>query len=239
MNKLTKYLAGLVLISALGACASMSQSIGAAMPHGAFGDAQAAQERVHSAMDLLDRGEEARARSILERVLRQEPGSVTARRLLEEIDSDPQRTLGSRTRAYTVRDDDTMTNLAERFLGDPLMFYALARANHMAPNQLAAGQVIQVPDRARTVSSASARSPATPSAAGVVAPMAPGASTTSTGAAARANQLRLRGLERLNAGDADGAVSLLGQAHAIDQGNSAIQNDLNRAQRIQASLRTH
>jgi hypothetical protein len=57
--------------------------------------------------------------------------------------------------------------------------------------------------------------------------------------AARANRLRLQGLERLNAGDADAAVILLRQARGLDAANAAIQGDLNRAQRIQASLHTH
>ena len=235
MNKLTRSLAGLIALSALGACASMSQTIGSAIPRGAFGEAQ---ERVHAAMELLDRGEEARARGLLENALRQEPGNATAQRLIDEIDGDPRRAIGSRTRAYTVREDDTMTGLAERFLGDPLMFYALARYNNIVPNQLAAGQTIQVPDRSRPMSSASVRVPPTASAQ-EAAPVAPAASAVSANVAARASQLRLRGLERLNAGDADGAVALLGQAHAIDAGNTAIQSDLTRAQRIQASLRTH
>ncbi|MFZ2030094.1 MAG: LysM peptidoglycan-binding domain-containing protein [Vitreimonas sp.] len=216
----------------------MSQSIENAIPRGAFGGEQSAQERVHAAMELLDRGEQARAHGLLESALRQEPGNATAQRLIAQIDGDPRRAVGSRTRAYVVRENDTMTGLAERFLGDPLMFYALARYNNMVPNQLAAGQTIQVPDRARPTISASVRAPSPPSASDT-APVAPPASAASANVAARASQLRLRGLERLNAGDADGAVALLGQAHAIDAGNSAIQSDLSRAQRIQASLRTH
>lgn len=237
MNRLTKCLAAGMLTSALGACASMSESMTNAISH--VTDAQPAQERVHTAMDLLDRGEEARARALLESVSRQEPGNVTARRLLDEINADPHRALGSRTRSYTVRDDDTMSTLAQRFLGDPLMFYALARANNMAPRDLRAGQTIQVPDRGRTTQTASARAPSPTNPSGAPAPAPVAASTGNANVAQRANQLRLRGLERLNAGDADGAVALLGQAHAIDAGNGAIQADLSRAQRIQASLRTH
>jgi hypothetical protein len=197
--------------------------------------AQSAQERVHVAMGALDRGDEARARSLLNGALRQEPGNATAQRLLNEINEDPRRQLGQRSRAYTVRDGDTMTSLAERYLGDPLLFYALARYNNMAPNQLTAGQTIQLPDRGRPLS-ASLRAPSTLNAP-EAPPIAPPTAAASVGAATRANQLRLQGLERLNAGDADGAVALLGQAHAIDSGNSAIQDDLSRAQRIQASLR--
>jgi Tfp pilus assembly protein PilF len=225
----------LALAMAASACASLPQRMQDAMHATAMAGSQQAQDRVHAAMELLDRGEEARARSLLESALRQEPGNATARRLLDEINLDPRRQLGERSYAYVVRDSDTMTSLAERFLGDPLMFYALARYNDIVPNQLAPGQTIRVPDRGRTTTSASAHASA-PSATSA-APLAP-SPTVSSDAVARANRLRLQGLERLNAGDADTAVALLRQARALDAANAAIQSDLNRAQRIQASLHT-
>jgi hypothetical protein len=56
---------------------------------------------------------------------------------------------------------------------------------------------------------------------------------------ARAGQLRLQGLQRLNTGDVNGAVTLLRQALSLDEGNPAIQRDLDRAVRMQASLRSN
>jgi hypothetical protein len=169
-------------------------------------------------------------------VLRQEPGNVTASRLLSEIDAEPQTLLGSRSHAYVVRDSDTMSDLAQRFLGDPLLFYALARYNNLAPNDLAPGSTIQIPDHGRTTPVA-ARPPASaprPDAAPATATAAPGNAAD----IARASHLRLQALEHLNAGDADTAVTLLRQARTLDTANPAIQSDLNRAQRIQASLHT-
>ncbi len=227
----------IVALAALAACASMPMGARSPTQSAAIASAQSAQERVHTAMEMLDRGEEVRARALLERILRNEPGNSSARRLLDEINIDPRRQLGERSHAYTVRDSDTMTNLAERFLGDPLLFYALARYNDMAPNRLAPGQVIQIPDRGRpsvamSLRGTTALNDLAPQSALVVSPV-------DTASDARANQLRLQGLERLNAGDADSAVVLLSQARAIDAGNPAIEADLNRARRIQASLRAH
>lgn len=234
-----KLAVGLALAIAASACAGLPQRMQEALHATAIPGSQLAQDRVHAAMELLDRGEEARARSLLESALRQEPGNATAQRLLDEINVDPRRQLGERSYAYVVREADTMTSLAERFLGDPLLFYALARYNDIVPNQLTPGQTIRVPERARTTTSVSARAPAANATnATSAAPAAP-QSTVTAETAARANRLRLQGLERLNAGDADTAVILLRQARGLDAANAAIQGDLNRAQRIQASLHTH
>jgi tetratricopeptide (TPR) repeat protein len=67
---------------------------------------------------------------------------------------------------YTVQRDDSLSKLAQQYLGDRFRFYILAKYNDMASaNKLAVGQVIKIPGRA----------PATPPAA--VAPAAPAADT--------------------------------------------------------------
>jgi LysM domain len=237
VNRRPIALAVLALAVSLGACASMPERMQSAVSRAsALASPQSAQDRVHAAMDALQRGDERHAGSLLEAALREEPGNATARRLLDQINSDPRRQLGERSRSYTVLESDTMTSLAQRFVGDPLMFYALARYNNMAPDELRAGQQIQVPDRRRSTN-ASVRAQSPPAAPNA-APSAPPA-LVSVDASARAARLRLQGLERLNAGDADNAVVLLRQAHNLDAGNAAIQSDLRRAQRIQASLRAN
>jgi hypothetical protein len=220
----------------LGACTSLPVAPGAFHVGGA---GQSSESGVHRAMALLQRGEERRAKAQLEAVLDREPGNVTAQRLLREIQADPRELLGARAHDYVVREGDTMSGLAQDNLGDPLLFYALARYNDMAPAELRAGQTIQIPDRGRWAANARRQpnSPTPPgSPAAMQAPEQLGAAATSAGAQ-RANQLRLQGLQRLNTGDADGAVALLRQALALDSENPAIQRDLSRAQRIQASLR--
>lgn len=235
MNKRIQLAAVAMLCAgALGACSAIpfhSAMNGMALP------VQSAQDRVHTAMAALDRGEEAQAKALLEAALQQEPGNATAKRLLDEINIDPRTQLGARNHSYVVRNDDTMSELAQRFLGDPLLFYALARYNNIAPDHLAAGQTILIPDRGRPA-------PAAPAIAGLrlstplasETPSAPAAPTVSADVAQRANRLRLQALEHLNAGDADGAVNLLHSALVLDSSNAAIQRDLLRAQRIQTSL---
>lgn len=234
----SKFAAVMALAVSLSACAGMPQGVQNVMRNVAPIMQRSPEDDVRSAMDALNRGDAERARPLLQAALQQEPHNGAARRLLDEIDGDPRRQLGVRSRAYTVQPTDTMQNLAQRFAGDPLMFYALARYNNMAPNQLAAGQIIQIPDRGRpsaTTASNSLRGALPVSPAPNTTPTAPVAAVPAA-ASTRANRLRLEGLERLNAGDADGAVTLLTQARSLDSANLAIQNDLLRAQRIQASL---
>ncbi len=195
----------------------------------------APRERVRVAIELLGEGDARRAEAELEAALEEQPNLRSASRLLEQINGDPAEVLGGGTaRAYTVRQGETMSEIAQRFLGDSLLFYALARYNDLdAPNQLSAGQTLMIPRRqgvsVASAPSAGAESPATPR------PTQPLASTPSANAS-RANELRLQGLQHLNGGNVDRAVALLRQARALDASNPAIQRDLDRAVRLQASL---
>jgi hypothetical protein len=189
------------------------------------------RERVRLAIEQLDRGEETLAEAELRAALDEQPDNSAARRLLQQITEDPQTLLTGTPRAYTVRQGDSMSALAERYLGDALMFYALARYNGLeAPNQLAAGQRLTIPMRPGvTVASAPAPGEGAPS------PSAPALQLRS-GDPERANQLRLQGLQQLNTGNVDDAIALLRQAQSLDQGNPAIQRDLDRAVRLQTAL---
>ncbi len=51
---------------------------------------------------------------------------------------------------YTVQRDDSLSKLAQQYLGDRFRFYILAKYNDMAnPSRLAAGQVIKIPGKAQ------------------------------------------------------------------------------------------
>ncbi len=189
------------------------------------------RERVRLAIELLGEGQASGAEVELRAALDEQPNNSAARRLLQQITDDPRAMLGQNARPYTVRQGETMSALAERYLGDPLLFYALARYNGLeAPNRLAAGQQLMVPQRAgaaATAASAVAGAP-TPPATPTMQPR--GIDPV------RANQLRLQGLQRLNAGEVNAAITLLREAQALDEGNPAIQRDLDRAMRLQAAL---
>jgi hypothetical protein len=190
------------------------------------------RERVRVAVELLDSGDETRASAELRAALAEQPGYHVAERLLDQISGDPRTLLQGPERAYVVRQGETMSELAQRFQGDALLFYALARYNNIdAPNQLAAGQRLMIPRRPGVVATAAlAPSDSAPVEAPVVPAPAPGE------ASARANQLRLEALRLLNTGQVDSAVPLLRRAQAMDPGNAAIQRDLDRAMRLQAAL---
>ena len=186
------------------------------------------------AVELLSAGNAEEARLELDAALEQQPTYSTARRLKEQLDTDPRTLLGARSRTYVVQQGETMSVLAERFLGDSLLFYALARYNDLdAPNQLAAGQTLMIPQRAAVA----AIPPVTPGGQQAVTAPPPAVVATRGVDPARAGQLRLQALQRLNTGDANGAVVLLRQAQALDSANPAIQRDLDRASRL-ASLQT-
>lgn len=186
----------------------------------------AAADRQRLAVDLLDKGQADQARAELNAVLAEQPSNGVARKLLDQIDRDPRMLLGEKNYAYKVRAGETMSALAQRFLGDPLMFYALARYNNIpAPSQMEVGQTLLIPGVPRKVTAKPGSGPAP--AAAVVAGRNP----------ARAAQLRGQGLERLNRGAVDQAVGLFRQALTFDPGSAVIQKDLDRALRIQKTVR--
>lgn len=208
-----------------GPALSASPSAGQAQPIAAHFKATpglTAAERQKLAVDLLDKGQPDQARAELNAILLEQPANPVARRLLDQVDRDPREVLGAQNYAYKVRPGETMSVLAQRFLGDPLMFYALARYNNIAaPSQMEVGQTLLIPGAPKKV----ATKPTAPATA------VPARNPT------RAAQLRGQGLDRLNRGQVSQAVGLFRQALTFDPANAAIQKDLDRALRIQKTVR--
>lgn len=187
-------------------------------------------DRTRHAIDLLNQGRVAEARPVLDAALAEDPDNKVAKRLMEQLDADPKTLITGTAKPYTVGPGETLSMLAGRFLGDPLLFYALARYNGFAaPAHVQPGHVIKIPRNVRPATASAKPKPAA-STAKAEAPAAPRRDP------ARAAQLRASGLDQLNRGAPGKAVSLLQQALLADPGNSVIQRDLARAQRIQASL---
>jgi tetratricopeptide (TPR) repeat protein len=108
-----------------------------------------AQKLALEAVDQLQNGDEPLARANLERALQLDPANDLARKLMEQIRADAQKELGPVFFRYTVQRDDTLSKLAQQFMGDRFRFYILAKYNDIAnPSRLAAGQVIRIPGKA-------------------------------------------------------------------------------------------
>ncbi|MBI3774289.1 MAG: tetratricopeptide repeat protein [Gammaproteobacteria bacterium] len=107
------------------------------------------RDHLQSAVNALQAGQEANAKSELAIVLRQDPENKMARSLLAQIQTDPAKYFsGPESFNYTLQPGDTLTSIAQRFLDEPLKFYILARFNGINDSsRLAPGRVIKVPGR--------------------------------------------------------------------------------------------
>ncbi len=100
------------------------------------------------ALELLDSGETILAREKLECALVLSPHSRRAALLLEQLDEDPLVYLGRQYYWYEVKSNETLSKLAEQFLGSRLKFVILARYNDIeVPASLFSGQSIKIPGR--------------------------------------------------------------------------------------------
>jgi hypothetical protein len=234
-----KLLAVLAAAASLAACASGPTGVSAPAPRAPPPAARQlppppppvipAIERIRRAVDFLNHGQPNLARPELAAVVAEIPGDHTAVSLLEQIDRDPRALLGERNYPYKLRPGETLSMLAERFLGDPMLFYALSRYNGIdAPITVEVGRNLLIPGVPKRVAPAPAPPPVTPA-----KPPPPAAGVNPV----RANQLRRTALEDMNKGAVDRAVALLQQAAALDPASTLIKADLERALRIQGSLK--
>lgn len=232
--------AALVAIAAsLAACSG-----GGGRPAVAPAPARPVGGTVESAFEALMQGNQGEARKQLKAVLKRDPRDAEAQMLLQSMDGDAREQLGPQNYNYTVRTGDTISGLAQRFLGNRLKGYQLARYNDLkTPVTLAPGQTLRIPGTPprppepvrrpdptptppRPAPSAPAPTPAKPK-----SPAAPVANP------AAARQARAAGLAALNQGKVAQAVIMLRRAAALDPGNALIARDLGRAERIAATVR--
>ena len=183
-----------------------------------------AQKLTIEAVDQLQSGDEASARVTLEQALTLDPGNELARKLNDQIKADAQRELGSTFFRYTVQRDDSLSKLAQQYLGDRFRFYILAKYNEMPnPSRLAAGQVIKIPGRAPVAAKPADAVEAAPRpAAGVDTAAKPAAGdSASKGREEVVDALRKAGdLEA--AGNLDGAYAAYADAVTRFPGNAEV-----------------
>ena len=113
-------------------------------------DRTRARQYVRKAIALLQTGEEEEAKKKLSMALYLDPNNKRAKKLLEQINTDPETYLGKEYSHYTVQYSESLSIIAERFLGDSLKFYILARYNAIKnPDLLKSGQIIKIPKKTR------------------------------------------------------------------------------------------
>ena len=109
---------------------------------------------------MLETGNEEAAKRELHRALALDAQNALAQNLTRQIGADPVTVYGRESFAYTVRSGDTLSLVAERFMKDKYLFYALARYNDIkVPRLVASGQVLRVPGKAPPAVDARPREP--------------------------------------------------------------------------------
>lgn len=226
-----------VLLLAFSAC-----SHGPKTPLAASAGQAMTGSEVDAIVQLLNRGERDDAKKRVRAGLKRDPGNAPLRVLRDSIERDAKELLGPQSFPYTVRAGDTMIGLAERFLGNRLKAYQLARYNGIdVPQSLAAGQELRIPgepprvELPRKALTAPLPAPAR-TAAPRPKPVSPKTAAPIVDPVA-AQRLRAAGLAALNAGAPGRAVLALRRAAALDPSNPPIARDLARAERIAATVR--
>jgi LysM repeat protein len=201
-----------------------------------------AQKLALEAVDKLQNGDEAAARQLLTQAQALDASNEIARKMSEQINADAQKELGAQFFRYTVQRDDSLSKLAQQYLGDRFRFYILAKYNDMAnPNRLAAGQVIKIPGKAQPAPPLAA-APAKPAAAPAEAaepapaPAAPAVAEPAPAPISPVATLLQKGRQLEANGDLPGAYGAFNEAVALAPGNrdAVLQRDAAKAALIRS-----
>lgn len=110
------------------------------------GQEESPQRADDSVASLIGDGRYDEARVLLEERLARNPKDSQARSLLNQLTADTQAVLGPPVSEHIVVAGDSLSALADRYLGDPQLYVLLARYNGIKqPRALTVGQRIALP----------------------------------------------------------------------------------------------
>ena len=200
-----------------------------------------AQKLAIAAIDMLQNGDEANAKATLDKALFYDPTNELAKKLMDQIKADAQAELGPTFFRYTVQRDDTLSKIAQAYMGDRFRFYILAKYNDITnPSKVSVGQVIKVPGRAPPPGTA--RPPATAPGAAPATVTTPAAEPATTAAPAPApapapepaapppkamSSLMQQGTEQQKSGNLEAAYASFSEAARAEPNNrdAVLQRD--------------
>jgi LysM repeat protein len=108
----------------------------------------AAARHAMAAVDLLEAGKDEQAESELKLALANEANNKLALSLKRQLSEDPVKRFGRESFNYTVKSGETLSQIADRFLGDAFLFPALAKYNGIKiPKHVGEGQTLKIPGK--------------------------------------------------------------------------------------------
>jgi len=104
------------------------------------------EERLREAFRQLELGEAGQAEAELDAYLLERPEGKVATELKQQINLSPEEYYPSESFEVTLKSGESLSTLAQKYLGTAYQFYALAKYNDIdKPNELKAGQLIRIP----------------------------------------------------------------------------------------------
>jgi tetratricopeptide (TPR) repeat protein len=196
-------------------------------------------DRLDLVVALLEKGDSERAKSELEKLLAMSPDNEQAIFLMRQIDT-PLVALYPQT-SFEVRlgPNESLSGLAQTYLGNPLGFYGLARLNAIpVPADIEAGRLIRIPgtEAALAVRARLRKRAATPKTAALASKPRPDMPEHRT-EKELANRYYKDGLIAFQHQDLDGAIAAWNKVLAIDPGYKDAALNRSEALRLKANLK--
>ena len=228
-----------LLVVVFAACAACAAVGGSQQPNAQTGQPQpasSAKERFAQVLSLLENGDAAAARVELIAYLEQQPASEVGRDLLRQIDTPAEEYFPQQYRVVELAPGESLSTLAQEYLGDVYQFHALAKYNGIKqPRQLELGQSIKIPltDYARSqfdVPASPASAPAAPAAVRGASKAEPAQGQEQVDA------LHRQALNEFRAQNLDSAIALWDELLAIDPGHESARLYRNQAIELKEKL---